>query len=147
MTLSATTSHVTGGTAPSLFEAVEQALEVREAGLHGGVAEPGRVLRGVGVRVRQAVGDGGEAEARQVRDGLGAPGPDEAAVVVLGVDEGDVEALAVEDLGQLHHRRHVALRRERDAHRVRLVAGCHLSSAGKERVMLRAVFRNFLWSE
>jgi hypothetical protein len=42
----------------------------------------------------------------------------------------------------------VALRRERDAHRVRLVfAGCHLSSTGKERVMLRAMFRNSLWSD
>ena len=125
-----------------VVEAVEQALEVREAGLHGGVADRGGVLRSVGVRVRQAVRDGGEAEAREARDGLGAPGPDQAAVVVLGVDEGDVEALAVEDLGQLHHRRHVALRRERDAHRVRLgvVAGCHLSALArrpeKEGVML-----------
>ena len=44
-------------------------------------------------------------------------------MVVLRVHEGDVEAPAVEDLGQLQHRRDVALRRERHAHGVRPVGG------------------------
>jgi hypothetical protein len=139
-------------------ELLDQALQVRRAGPHGGVAERGRVLRGVGVGRRQPVRDGGEAEAREARDGGGAPGADEAAVVVLGVDEGDVEALAVERLGQLHHWRDVALRRERDAHDVRLLlvaagrdgAVGHLERqperiAGAEREMLCS--SGLLWSD
>jgi hypothetical protein len=102
------------------------------------VAEGRRVLRGVGVGRRQAVRDGGEAEPREARDGGGAAGADEAAVVVLGVDEGDVEAPAVEDLGKLQHRRDVALRRERQAHRVRLwlLAGGRSSSGAHLRLRL-----------
>ena len=96
----------------------------------GGVADGRGVLRGVGVGRRQAVRDGGEAEVPEARDGGGAPGPDEAAVVVLGVDEGDVEAPGVEDRGELQHRRDVALRRERQAHRVGLLAGGRSSSGG-----------------
>ncbi|BAS79394.1 Os02g0577600, partial [Oryza sativa Japonica Group] len=96
-------------------EAGEEALEVGQAGGHGGLADGRRVLRGVGVARREAVRDGGEAEPREARDreGVGAVDAAKAAVVVLGVDEGDVEAPAVEDLGQLHHRRDVPLRRER----------------------------------
>ncbi|PKI54241.1 hypothetical protein CRG98_025356 [Punica granatum] len=41
---------------------------------------------------------------------FGAPGFEEAAVVVLSVDEGDVEAPAVEDFRDFHHRVYVALR-------------------------------------
>jgi hypothetical protein len=44
---------------------------------------------------------------------------EQAPVVELGVDEGDVEAPRVEELGQLEHGRDVALRRERHAHGVR----------------------------
>jgi hypothetical protein len=40
-------------------------------------------------------------------------------VVELVVDEGDVEPPRVEELGQLQHGRHVALRRVRHHHRVR----------------------------
>ena len=70
--------------------------------------------------------DGGEAEVREARDGAWAAGTDKAPVVVLGVDEGDVEAPRVEDLGQLHHRGGVALRRVRHAHRVGLAVGEHV---------------------
>jgi hypothetical protein len=107
----------------------EQVSQVRRAVVLGGVADGRRVLRGVGVRLRQAVRDGGEAEPREARDGGGAAGANEAAVVVLGVDEGDAEAPGVEDLCQLQHRRDVALRRERHAHCVRLLAGRESSSA------------------
>jgi hypothetical protein len=51
----------------------------------------------------------------------GATGTEEAAVVELRVDEGDVEAPAVEDPGQLQHGRDMALRRERHQHGVRFV--------------------------
>uniref|UniRef100_J3LYF4 Uncharacterized protein n=1 Tax=Oryza brachyantha TaxID=4533 RepID=J3LYF4_ORYBR len=103
-------------------EVGEEAGEVREARLPGGAAERRHVLRRVGVGRRKAVGDGGEAEPREAVQRGGAPGAEEPAMVELGVDEGDVEAPAVEDLGQLQHRRDVALRRERQAHGVRLVA-------------------------
>ena len=140
-------AHVPGGVDGEAHEVVgddarhavqpgEQASEVRRAVVLGGVADGRRVLRGVGVGLRQAVRDGGEAERRrrrrEARDG-GAAGADEAAVVVLGVDEGDAEAPGVEDLGQLQHRRDVALRRERHAHcvrlRLRLLAGRERSRA------------------
>jgi hypothetical protein len=41
-------------------------------------------------------------------------GPDQAAAVVLRVDEGDEEAPGVQDLGELQQGRDVALRRVRD---------------------------------
>jgi len=95
----------------------EQREEVREAGGHGGVAERGDVLRGVGVGRREAVRDGVEAEpGHAVQRAAGAV---QAPVVELGVDEGDLEATRVEELGELQHGRHVALRRVRHAHGVR----------------------------
>ena len=84
-----------------LVEPLEQVPEVGQAVLPRGLAEGGDVLGGVGVGGREAVRDGAEPEGREAVEGGGAAGPQEAVVVVLGVDEGDVEALAVEDLGQL----------------------------------------------
>ncbi|WVZ77085.1 hypothetical protein U9M48_024986, partial [Paspalum notatum var. saurae] len=104
-------------------EVGEEGEEGLEAGGHGGVEERRDVLRGVGVRRREAVGDGGEAEAGHAVERAGATRAEQAAVVELGVDEGDVEAAPVEQLGQLHHRRHVALRRARQAHGVRRPLG------------------------
>jgi hypothetical protein len=113
-------------------EVGEQGPQVREAGLRRGAAERGHVLGDVRVGRRAAVRDGGEAEAREAVERAGAAGAEEAAVVVLRVHEGDVEAPAVEDLAQLQHRRDVALRREWHQHSVRLAAagggadGAHL---------------------
>ena len=107
--------HVRGG-----LETLEQGPEMRETGLLRGAAEGGHVLGGVRVGRRQAIRDGGETEAREAVERSRAAGPEQAAVVVLAVDEGDVEAPAVEDLAQLQHRRDVALRRERHQHGVRL---------------------------
>lgn len=102
-----------------------------EAGVLGGAAEGRHVLRGVHVRRGQTFRYGGEPEPLEAVERTGALGTEEPAVVELGVDEGDVEAPAVEDLGQLQHRRDVPLRRERHAHGVRLVGiglhGTHLS--------------------
>jgi hypothetical protein len=124
-------------------EVGEEAAEVREARLPGGAAERGHVLRRVGVGRREAVRDGGEAEPREAVQRGGAAGAEEAAVVELGVDEGDVEATVVEDLGELQHGRDVPLRRERHAHGVRLVAvgrdGAHVS-------VCVTVLVNLVWS-
>ena len=108
----------------------EEAPEVREAGLRRGAAERGHVLGDVRLGLRQAIRDGGETEAREAAERAGAAGAEEAAVVVLRVHEGDVEAPEVEDLAQLQHRRDVALRRERHQHGVWLAGiggdGAHL---------------------
>ncbi|WVZ66741.1 hypothetical protein U9M48_015925 [Paspalum notatum var. saurae] len=87
-----------------------------------GLAERPDVLRGIQAGRREAVGDGLEPEALGAGDveGAGAPRAEEPAVVVLGVDEGDVEAARVQRLGQLQERVHVALRRVGDQQRVRL---------------------------
>ena len=78
---------------------------------------PRRVLVGRG----QAVGDGGEAEPRRPRQRARAARAEEAPPVVLGVDEGDVEAVAVvEEPCELQRRGDVALRGEREEHQVRL---------------------------
>jgi hypothetical protein len=86
-----------------------------------GLAERPDVLRGVDVGRGQPVGDGLEPEAGGAGDGPGPPRAEEAAVVVLGVDEGDVEAPRVQGLGQLQERGHVALRWVGDEQGVRLV--------------------------
>lgn len=85
----------------------------------------GHVLRRVlvGVGRGQAVRDGHEADPRRrprqrVRRAARA---EEAPEVVLGVDEGDVEAVAVvEERGELQRRGHVALGGEREEYQVRL---------------------------
>ena len=78
---------------------------------------PRRVLVGRG----QAVGDGGEAEPRRPRQRARAARAEEAPPVVLGVDEGDVEAVAeVEEPCELERGGDVALRGEREEHQVRL---------------------------
>lgn len=99
----------------------EEAAEGGKAGLLGGAAQRRDVLRDVVVvRRRQAVGDGGEPEARRARHRGLAAGADEAGVVVLGVHERDVEAAGVEQLRHVQHRGDVPLRRVRHAHGVRL---------------------------
>ena len=80
-------------------ELPENLPEVREAVLPGGLAQRGCVLRGSRVRRREPIGDGLEAKGREAVEGVGASGFEEALVVVLGVDEGNVEALVVEELG------------------------------------------------
>jgi len=84
------------------------------------VAERGDVLGGVGFGGREAVVDGGEAKPLRAVERVGPSRAQVAAVVELVVDEGDVEAASVEELGELQHRRDVALRRVRDHHDVRL---------------------------
>ncbi|GMN72505.1 hypothetical protein TIFTF001_055629, partial [Ficus carica] len=69
---------------------------------------------------REAVGDVFEPEGGEAVEGVRAAGLEEAVVVVVCVDEGDVEALRVEELGQFQHRVHVALCWERYANCVRL---------------------------
>ena len=86
---------------------------MRDQGLRGG-QQGAHVLRRVRLGRGQAVRDGGEAEPGDPRESAGAARPEEAAAVVLRVDEGDPEAMAtVEELGQLERRLDVALRRER----------------------------------
>ena len=80
-------------------------LEVRDHGREGeeqrGSVVPRRVLVGRG----QAVGDGGKAEPRRPRLRARAARAEEAPPVVLGVDEGDVEAVAaVEEPCELERR-------------------------------------------
>jgi len=97
----------------------QQVPERRGAVLGGGQAERGDVLRDVVVvGLRQAVGDGLEAEAVGAGERVLAAGPEQAAVVVLGVDVGDAEPPGVQRLGEVQHRRDVALRRLRDEHGV-----------------------------
>ena len=86
--------------------------------LPGGLAKGRDVLGGVGVRRRRhPIGDGLEAEAAAAEGGIGVEGSafEEALVVVFGVDEGDVEALVVEELGEFEHCLDVALYWERKA--------------------------------
>ena len=92
----------------------QQVPERRGAVLGGGEAERGDVLRDVVVGGRrQAVRHGLEAEAGGAGERRRAAGPEQAAVVVLGVDVGDVEPPGVQRLGEVQHRRDVALRRPR----------------------------------
>ena len=66
--------------------------------MQNGVTECQNVLSGVGVGGREAVRNGLEVEGGGAGEGVGALGFEEAAVVEFGVDEGDVEALVVEEL-------------------------------------------------
>ena len=93
---------------------------MREACGHGRVAERWGVLRRVGVRRREAVWDGGEVEPGHAVERVGTARAEQAAVVELRIDEGDVEPPREEELGQLQHRRDMALRRERQAYGMRL---------------------------
>lgn len=60
-------------------------------------------------RGRKAVGDGGEVEVIGGEEGGGALGGEKTVVVVLGVDEGDVEAMGVDELGKVEHGGYMAL--------------------------------------
>lgn len=85
-----------------------------------GLAERPDVLRGVVLGTREPVGDRLEPEAvGGARDGGEAAGAEEAAVVVLRMDERDVESPRVQGLGQTKERVHVALRRVGDQQDVR----------------------------
>lgn len=69
-------------------------------------------MGGVGVGRRgEAVGDGFELEIGEALDGVRAAGPDEAVVVEFGVDEGDEEAVVMEELGEAENGGYVALSR------------------------------------
>jgi hypothetical protein len=104
----------------------QQVPERRGAVPGGGQAERGDVLRDVVVAGRrQAVGNGVEPEAVEARHRAGAAGPDQAPVVVLGVDEGDEEAPRVQHLSELQQGRDVARRGVRDEHGVGARAGAH----------------------
>lgn len=63
---------------------------------------------------REAIGDGNKVEVGVVgEEGLGGGGVEEAAVVVVGVDEGDMEAAGeAEELGEGEHGLDVALQGE-----------------------------------
>ncbi|WVZ85184.1 hypothetical protein U9M48_032134 [Paspalum notatum var. saurae] len=76
-------------------DARDEGLEAGQAGGHGGVAERGDVLRGVGVGEREAVVDGREAEPRRAVQRAWPPRAQVTPVVELVVDEGDVEAAGV----------------------------------------------------
>lgn len=67
------------------------------------------VLRAVAVGRREAVRYRDEAEAVEAVEGVGASGVEEAVVVVLRVDKGDVEAFGVEELGKVDHGSDMAL--------------------------------------
>lgn len=84
-----------------VVEPIDEVKERTEALGSGGVAEGGDILSGVGVGVGEAVGDGLKPERGEAVEGVGPTGAEESAVVVLRVDEGDVEALRVEELGHL----------------------------------------------
>ncbi|XBH75522.1 hypothetical protein VPH35_102272 [Triticum aestivum] len=105
-----------------VIELREEAAEGPEAGLREGLTQRRDVLRDIVVRRRQAVWNGGEAEPRDAGHRGRAPRADEAGVVVLGVDEGDVEAAGVEHLGHVEHGDDVPLRGRRQAHGVCFLA-------------------------
>lgn len=109
--------------AGSGVEPLEKRKEVVADVVSDGLAQRRDVLRPVPVGGGQAVGDGLEAEVVEALDGVGAAGGYEAAVVVLGVDEGDVEALGVEELGQGEDGSDVALGRKGNSDEVRLLSG------------------------
>lgn len=88
-----------GGHAGGGVEGGQQLLERLETSLPGGVTEQRNILGGIEVRGRHAVGDGLEPEIGEALDGGGALGADETGVVELSVDEGDVEASGMEELG------------------------------------------------
>lgn len=77
----------------------EQVAEGLQASGGSGGAKGGYVLSNVGVGWGESVGDGLEAEVWEAVEGGGAVGTEEAAVVVFGVDEGDEEAVVVEEFG------------------------------------------------
>lgn len=65
-----------------------------------------------------AVRDGGEAEGGEAVKGVGATRAEEAAAVIVGVDEGDVEGAGMEELCDFEHGVHMALGWVGDAHYV-----------------------------
>lgn len=67
------------------------------------------VLRAIAIGRWEAVGYGDEPEVVEAVEGVGASGSEEAVVVVVRVDEGDVEAFGVEELGEVDHGSNVAL--------------------------------------
>lgn len=77
--------------------------------------------------MRHAVGDGLEPKVRQTFDGLRAFGADETLVVEFGVDKGDVEAIKVEKLRELHKRVYMALEWEWHKNCMRFVSATHFA--------------------
>lgn len=75
-------------------------------------------------RGRETVGDGGEIEVIGGEGINGALGGEETFVAVLGVDEGDVEATGVDELGEVEHGGYMALCWEWDAYCMRFLCMC-----------------------
>lgn len=73
-------------------------------------------MSGVDVSGREAVGNGFELKRREAVESGGTSGFKKTFVVELGVDEGYVEASAVEEFGYFEHGVHVALSWEWYAH-------------------------------
>jgi len=101
---------------------VEQRDEVperRRAARARGHGEAAAVVLLAAVGLGEPVRDGLEAEPLAAPHGAGALRGLHAPVVVLGVDEGDVDAVAVQQLGDLQRRVDVAGARVRHNHDVR----------------------------
>ncbi|KAF7802438.1 hypothetical protein G2W53_041549 [Senna tora] len=81
------------------FEASHELEKRSKAGVASGIAERRDVLGGIGIGGREAVRDGYVAKVRKAMEGVGTLGSEEAFVVELGVDKGDVEAFGLKDFG------------------------------------------------
>jgi hypothetical protein len=118
--------------------------EVTERGgalVDGGLAQADVVVLRFAVGVEQAVRDCLDLEPLAVAATRGAGGVMHAAEAVLGDDEGDEHAVAVEQLGQLQRRVDVAGPRVRHHHGVRLRPRCHsllALAAGQSSTVSRA---------
>jgi hypothetical protein len=107
--------------AEALVVGVEERVEPQRHGLlHAGV-EADEVV--AVLAVAHPVSDTHEPQPAIGRPAAGG-GHDDAAVVELGVDEGDGEAPVEEAVGQLHERDHVALCWVREQQRVRRRRAC-----------------------
>lgn len=107
------------------MESGEECLECRGTVFIDGFSQGNQLIGcGTGSREGEPVGDDLEPEASdQALEGRPGGGlPEQAVVVELGVDEGDVEALMMQELGHFEHRVDVALGWEGNAHRVGLVS-------------------------
>jgi hypothetical protein len=107
----------------------------------GGLAQADVVVLRFAVGVEQAVRDCLDLEPLAVAATRGAGGVMHAAEAVLGDDEGDEHAVAVEQLGQLQRRVDVAGPRVRHHHGVRLRPRCHsllALAAGQSSTVSRA---------
>lgn len=82
-----------------IVEIPEEVTEGGEGGFLDRIAQRSDVLGGVFVGGRQAVGDGLEAEVWEGAERGEGLRPEQASVVEVGVDEGNVVAMGIEELG------------------------------------------------